>query len=66
MNKTWYEIYLNDVLIDTETLAGIATIKYNSVKLLGQARLEKHCDEDDPVLGHTFVYVDSIGAFHEI
>lgn len=58
-----YEIYINNSLIETVSLKGIAFIKYDTADMVGDAKLVKVIKRDDPVLSGRFVYDFDIGGW---
>ena len=58
-----YEIFLNNSLIETVSLSGIAFIKYDSAAMLGNAKLVKVVNNGDPVLSGRFTYDFEIGGW---
>jgi len=51
-----YEIFLNNSLIETVSLSGIAFLKFETASMLGDAKLVRFRKCDDPILGARFVY----------
>jgi hypothetical protein len=58
-----YEIYLNGSLADTDALAGLAYLKYESARLLGDASLVRISHNPDPVLGGRWTYDHANGGW---
>jgi hypothetical protein len=60
---TTYKIVLNNKVIETVELEGIAIIKYDTAKMIGDAQLLKIVDVEDPVFKGVFKYDDELGCF---
>lgn len=60
---TTYEIFLNGSLVETVSLLGIAFIKYDSAVMLGNAKLVRVIERDDPVLSGRFTYDSETGGW---
>lgn len=58
-----YEIYLNGVLANSTPLAGIATLRFESARLLGAASLVRVSHNPDPVLGGRYTYEPETGGW---
>jgi hypothetical protein len=58
-----YEIYLNGSLADTSNLAGLAYLKYESARLLGDASIVRISHNPDPVLGGRWIYDHTNGGW---
>ena len=58
-----YEIFLNNSLIETVSLLGIAFIKFDSAVMLGAAKLVRVIKRDDLVLSGRFTYDPETGGW---
>ena len=58
-----YEIFLNDVLVSTNKLEGLAFLEYQSACLLGRGSIVRVDSNPDPVLGGRYKYDPSIGGW---
>lgn len=58
-----YQIFLNNSLIETVSLLGIAFIKFDSAVMLGNAKLVRVIERDDPVLSGSFTYDPETGGW---
>ena len=65
MSEYTYEIFMNGRRLDVVTLEGIAVLKYESAKLLGEAMLFRISSNPDPVLGGTSIYNDNLGGWED-
>lgn len=66
MNEFTYEIYINDCLVDSTNLLGIAVMKYESACLLGVGKLRKVYSGNnfDPVLHSPCTYNPLDGGWY--
>lgn len=58
-----YEIYLNGSLVSSVSLSGLAHLKFESARLLGDASLIRVSGNPDPVLGGRYIYDTETGGW---